>query len=586
MVTTENTQQPSSPQSTVVDSSTSATKTPPEGLKSSLSKDRESTLRWVDEAPLRLIAAALADSNRRTAKVADIRSALTPDIIKPEDWNKWWNVVRPGLRESRYFSYAPREPIRLRTRNPAEVDSYTLDQLRVASRQVQSRPSISVEGSVSSPSISGLGGWILWALADEEEPMPRSAPSDDFVLFLERMPESVVPAALSRLSSGIEQRLIDTKQKPADASVKAWESAFVAALNRWAELSYSSEVSIQGIVALTVRVLEARHSAAFQDIADCIAAYVARSTSNAEAIGDSLLSVFAAAPIGTENLLERLSGQLDASTKVALWRQLIGNGLRRRDKPPIGQWMRTLDLEDKVDVFVALLTTIYDEGLVARIGDFLEAEWKQVDLKQHYKLFDAVAVAWALHQQSMPVSKKAMLEAAGDGEREDEASLLSEWRSIVSSLSERERALSEQREAELQQQLKESKSELDRAGRQISFLQRENRRKRRSAEIEITRDAITVLGLALRNLAVSATPKSQVIKDVEAKIILALSTLGARPFGAVEELVQFDPALHDATPRPEIGTLVRIVAPGLTYSRRLDPPVVFMKSLAQEEAQS
>ena len=580
MVTIEDTQQSGSRRSTSVDSSASPAS--PEGLKASLSKDQESTLRWVDEAPLRLVAAVLVDSKRRTAKVADIRSALTPGIIKSEDWNKWWRVVQVGLRESRYFSYAPRQPIRLRTRNPAEVDSYTLDQLRAASRNSHNQPTISEERLVPSPSISGLGGWILWVLADEEEPMPRSLPSDDFVLFLKRMPESVVQTAFSRLSQGIEQRLIDAKQDPADASVKAWESAFVAALNRWTELSYSPEVSIQGIVALIIRVLEARHSASFQDVPEWIATYAARSGSNAEAISDALLSVSTVAPTGTESLLRILNGQLDSPTKVALWRQLIGDGLRRTAMPPIGQWLRILDLEDKVDVFVALFTTTYDESSIARIGELLEEEWRQVDSNQQSKLFDAVAVAWALHQQSVPVSKKAMIGVAVDGELEDEVSLLSEWRSIISSLSEKERDRSEQREAELERQLKDTKSELDRAGRQIRFLQGENRSKRRSAEIEITRDAITILGLALQDLATA--PKVHALEDVESSVILALSTLGAKPFGSVGGLAEFDPALHQATPTPTTGTPVRIVAPGLTYARRSDNPTIFMKALVQEEA--
>ncbi|MDE2686435.1 MAG: hypothetical protein OXI16_02900 [Chloroflexota bacterium] len=412
--------------------------------------------------------------------------------------------------------------------------------------------------------------------------MPRSFPSDDFVLFLKRMPESVVPTVFSRLLLGIEQRLVDTKQDPAETSVTAWESAFVAALNRWTELSYSPEVSIQGIVALIIRVLEARHSAAFQDVSEWIATYAARSGSNAEAIIDALLSVSTVAPTGIENLLGRLNGQLDSSTKVSLWRQLIGDGLRRTDMPPIGQWLRILDLEDRVDVFVALFTTSYDENSIARIGEFLEEEWKRVDSNQHCKLFDAVAVAWALHQQSVPVSKKAMLEAAVDGELEDEASLLSEWRNIISSLSEKERDRSERLEAELERQLKDTKSELARAGRRIRFLQGENRSKRRSAEIEITRDAITVLGFALQDLATAS--KSQVLDDTEAKIILALSTLGAKPFGSVGARAKFDPALHEATPTPVTGTPVRIVAPGLTYSLRSDTPAIFMKSLAQEEA--
>ena len=583
VLTTEDTQRPSSSRrSTSPDSPASLT--PPEGLKASLTEDQESTLRWVDEAPLRLVAAVLVDSKRRTAKVADIRSALTPGIIESEDWNKWWRVVQVGLRESRYFSYSPRQPIRLRTHNPAEVDSYTLDQLRTASRKSQNRPTISEERLASSPSISGLGGWILWVLADEEEPMPRSLPSDDFVLFLKRMPESVAQRALSRLSLGIEQRLVDAKQDPADTSVKAWESAFVAALNRWSELSYSPDVSIQGIVALVVRVLEARHSAVFQDVSQWIATYAAKRNSDTEAISDALLSVSAVAPTGTENLLGRLSGQLDSSTKVALWRQLISSGLRRADIPPIGQWVRILDMEDKVDVFIALLTTTNDESSITRIGDLLEAEWKRADSKQYYKLFNAVAVAWALHQQSVPVSKEAMLEAAGDGELEDEASLLSEWRSIINTLSEKERDRSEQRKTELERQLKDTKSELDRAERRIRLLRGENRSKRRSAEIEITRDAITVLGFALQDLATAS--KSQILDDTEAKIILALSTLGAKPFGSVGALAKFDPALHEATPTPVTGTPVRIVAPGLAYSRRSDTPAIFMKSLAQEEAWS
>ena len=495
MVTTEDTQQPNSRQSTSIDSPEAST--PPDGLKTSLSKDRESTLRWVEEAPLRLVAAALVDANRRTATVAEIRSTLSPEVIKSEDWNKWWNIVRVGLRDSRHFSYGPRKPVRLRTPNPAEVESDSLDNLRAVSRKAQRRTSTAHESSAPAPSISGLGGWILWAQADEEEPMPRSVPSDDFIRFLQRLPGSVTPTAVSRLSSGIEQRLIESKQRPAANSVEQWQKAFVSALNRLSEQSELPGVQVESTISLTIRVLEALGSAEFEDVVEWIASYTSKGSGNQESVGVALLNVSATAPSGTTNLLSRLNSLLDVSTRIALWQKLLSKGLMRPDKPPLGQWMRLLNLEDKVEVFVALFTTLHDEDSIARIGDLLRAEWMQVDSIQRHKLFDAIAVAWALHRQSVPVCREAMLEAAGDRKEEDDATLMSEWRSIVSSLSEEQRDRSKQREAELERHLKDTKSELDRAGRQIRFLQGENRSKRRSAEIEITRDAITVTGICL-----------------------------------------------------------------------------------------
>ena len=226
-----------------------------EGLEASLSLDREATLRWVDEAPLRLVASVLIDSARRTATVSDIRTALTQEVIKPQDWNKWWNVVRIGLSESRHFNYAPREPIRLRTPNPAEVDSDSLDDLRTAARRSQVASEKARESSA--PGISGLGGWILWVQADEEEPMPRSVPPADFVKFLRSLPGSVTPTAISRLTGGMNQRLLEAKQRPAEKSVEMWQESLVAALTRWSELADPPRIHIEDIVALAARALEA-----------------------------------------------------------------------------------------------------------------------------------------------------------------------------------------------------------------------------------------------------------------------------------------------------------------------------------------
>ena len=164
------------------------------------------------------------------------------------------------------------------------------------------------------------------------------------------------------------------------------------------------------------------------------------------------------------------------------------------------------------------------------------------DSNQRHRLFDAVALAWVSNWRSMPDLKATIIEAVGDveGELESEESLLSEWRGVVSTLSESEvrrvRDYSRQLADDLERRLRESESELDRATRQIRFLQGENQSKRISAELELTRDAITVLGIALQDLATFSTPKSQEIADIESKITLALSVLGTRPFGEIGEI--------------------------------------------------
>ena len=587
MVTTEDTHQLNGLASI---STESVEKSAPESLKDSLLTDRESTLRWADDAPLRLVAAALVDAKRKTTST-DLKTTLTQEIIKPQDWKKWWDVVRFGLGESRNFRYDPgkRTIHLLRTSNSAEAYSDRLDDIRAASRKSQRHPTVSRESSEPAPSISGLGGWVLWVQADEEEPLPRSFPVDDFITFLRRLPEVIIPTAVARLSSGIEQRLIDSKQRPKEKPIEMWQQALVAVLDRWSELSYSPDISIKSIIALTARVLDVLGSAEFEDVVKWIATYASKSAGNADSVSDALLRASYETPNGTEILLGRLSGSLDVSTRIALWKRLLIMGLRQANKPPLEQWLRILEQDDRSDIFPGLLTTELDASAITRVGALLTAEWKLADSKQRHRIFDSVALAWVLHRRSMPDTKSVLVEAVGaDGDEwESGKSLLSEWRNMMRSLSDGEvqrvRAHSEQRKTELERQFDEAESELIRLQKQVKFLQGENSSKRSGAEFDISRNAIDVLGIALQDIATSTASKSKEVADLESKITLALSTLGARPCGDIGAVVPFDPVLHKATPQPARGTSVKVVAPGLMYSRRSDTPVNLMKILVQEE---
>ena len=60
---------------------------------------------------------------------------------------------------------------------------------------------------------------------------------------------------------------------------------------------------------------------------------------------------------------------------------------------------------------------------------------------------------------------------------------------------------------DLEGKLKETEGELTRVRRQVRFLEGENRTKRSNAELEISRNAITVLGIALQSIAGYSEPK-------------------------------------------------------------------------------
>lgn len=589
MVTTDDTQKADDSPSLSGDRHGSGGVVAQYGLEASLSRDRLATLRWVDEAPLRLVASVLIESARRTARISDIKKVLTQEVIESQDWSKWWNVVRFGLSESRHFSYAPREPIRLRTSNPAEVDSTSLDDLRTAARRTRAASGKARESSTPAPGISGLGGWILWVQADEEEPMPRSVPPADFVTVLRSLPGSITPIAISRLMRGMNQRLLESKQRPAEKSVEIWQESLVTALTRWCELADPPSIPIEDIVDLTARALEALGQDEFKDVVEWIAAYASKNGETVETVSGALLSTSREAQEGTERLLAMMDVLLDAHVKIELWQRLLSLGLTQPNKPPIGRWLRVLGRNERPEVFSALFAQVRDESSIMEIGSLLGAEWRMSDAKQRHRLFDAVALGWVLHRRSLPDARSAMLEAiAAAGDEDGSAgSLLSVWSDMVRSASEDEvrrvREDSNRCVGDLEQRLREAGAELDRVGRRARFLEGENRTKRSNAELEISRDAITVLGIALQGLAGSSDPKSREVADLEGSIKLALSTLGAKLVGEIGEVVPFDPVLHEANAPLATGTPVMITAPGLSFSRRGDTPVNLVKTIVQQE---
>ena len=664
------------------------------GLKANLAANRDETLRWVEEAPLRLVAAALLDAPRRTAKVGELREALTAEVMESGRWNSWWNVVRPGLVEShRHFSYPKNKPIRLRNTNLAEIDSSSLDELRASARASKNgaaktsavaaaataNASASAgktgESAAPTPDIAGLGGWVLWVQADEgeEQPLPKSVPPAQFTTVLGKQPKALAGRAISRIASGIEQRVVESNN-PSDKTIESWQGALVAALNRLSGVPDQQDAAIKEVVLITARVLDKHIRPDFQDVLAWIAAYTSVGENTAKIVSDAILSASRISSLGADILLGKLSKLLDSPVRKALWLELMQSGLsQRRDGGLLVKWLEMLKVEERADAITYLLAAVQGGDSVKVVDSMLRTEWERASAKHRTRLSDAVALSWqrqngngltltgiktmaqmegwlkvlepddqyeviayllrtvrdeSLNEAIVPVLQselgradamrrhflfdavvvghEALSEYANEMVRQAIAGLAQNGQAIGGShLSELQRMIRKESHTEVEmvrddmnrkleekewdlrekeRELKEMRRELGGKDREleyvngrIEFLQGEIRTKRQNAELEITRDAITILGIALQELATSPTPKSDEISEAVARITLALSTLGVKPVGKIGETVAFDPRLHEADNPPTRGKLVKVTAPGMQFSRRKDNPLNVVK---------
>lgn len=664
----------------------------PGGLKANLAANREGTLRWVEEAPLRLVAAALLDAPRKQAKVGEIRGALTTEIIESGNWNRWWNVVRPRLQASRQFSYPKSKPIRLRASNLADVDSSSLDELRASSRASRngsdkpseseaSAPSATAsvdasktgQGATLTPDIAGLGGWVLWVQADEgeEQPMPKSVPPTQFATFLGRQPKALVGRAVSRVASGIQQRVVESNN-PSDKTIESWQESLVAALNRLSGVADQQDAALKEAVLITARVLEKHIRPEFQDVVEWMTAFTSVGDGSAKVMSDAILSASRTALLGTNRLLGRLSKMLDAPSRQNLWLEIMQSGLRtrkdvgllqrwlgmlkseeradaiiyllravqgsdsvevidsmlrdeweksgskqrarlseavelswqlQRDEPiqnglalnaakptaQMGAWLKVLEPDERYSVISHLIRAGCDMGMIEAIGPVLETEWKIADGEQRHRLFDSVALGWALHDglrpKALDIMREALLDLVLNGPSRQE-SQLSELVEVVIEAArtevERVRDEYERKLAETKQKLAETELKRDQYIKQSRHLQDQFRKERYKAALAIGEKAIKTLGYTLQRLDASHSPDTEVVADASAGIILALSALGAEPFGEVGSILPFDRDIHSAD-SPKTDAPVRVIARGVRYFRGEDIPHTMIKSQVEVE---
>ena len=595
-----------------------------EGLAASLRRDRDAVLRWKDENPLRLVAAALVDVSGRAAR-KDLQERIVPEIVAPEEWDSWWKVVQPGIRDySQHFDYHARNGSRLRGTKPSDIEAVALGELSAKSRKT---------GGASKPTTSPSTRWIMWVQSDAPLPIPRGTPPPDFPEFLSQQPDVLIPTAVARLREGVEERILNAVQPPKTSGV--WIESLSVALRRWVETTAPPETSVAETVILAMRlsgVLEPRDSynlikwllpsvsesakasspspesiaeivgmAARLDDSDSLikwfVTYMSESVENVETMQNAILVNSRQTPRETRSLLQNLHGSLGESARKDLWRRLVTS-----DSGQISDWLNNCwrnipTAEEKAEVALNLIIASQDADLIRNLDGLLSGEWSFADIEQRQHLFNPILFGWFMRDALMPECGRILRELAeqvgrnGATPRESApsvpGSLMPHFEEFIAvAAKDRLKRQGDDYENKLaveRGRLRDTEAELERAGKRERHLQGELSDAAFVKGLKFNQDAIIILGQSLQNLATSQIASHQDVEGVKDKVTFALEKLGAKPFGEVGKIVPFEPGVHETHPAPVAGVPVKITGPGVEYFKDVDAPQMMVKIQVQVE---
>jgi len=567
-----------------------------EGLAASLRRDRAEVLRWKDENPLRLVAAAILDvpdMKLGRASKKSIGERVVPDVMESSsEWENWWKKVQPALSGSPHFDYDPknaRKGVRRKSK-PSEIEPAS------RSEPVAASPKTRDDKPRAAPSRSSalrLVDWIDWAQSDDEYvSIPRGIPPEGLAAYLRKQPAVLVPKTIDRLSDAIVEKLLNANpsSRPSPGS---WLDLLLASLDRWVDLVDRGDVSISDTIGFYTRLSAALGAEACQSLVKPLASYTSANVNNASVMADAILASSNRAPSETQALLGSLHSALGEPARKALWQRLITSDSGQISSWLSNRWRNMPSDSEKGEIVSSLIVLARDSGSVGDIDSLLSDMWNMAESNLRAHLFNPILMGWILHREMMPKVEgvlQKLAEEIGNDDGQDPESIadsphenpiMRRWRGIVKFASQnkigRLRAEHQREIAEKDRLLNVAESEIERVGKGKIYFQEKLREAASSTSLRFNREAIVMLGEWLWDLFSSPLAPHPEIKNVEDKISSTLMALGAKPFGEIGEIVPFDPSLHEANPSPPPGSRVKIAAPGVSYFRDVDAPYTMVK---------
>lgn len=131
-------------------------------------------------------------------------------------------------------------------------------------------------------------------------------------------------------------------------------------------------------------------------------------------------------------------------------------------------------------------------------------------------------------------------------------------------------------------ELEQERTENERLRQQVRERNAELAARREESRLEIRQDMLLAAGEVLQSVHSAAT-REELARSVEAGLSLALRAGGAEPLEQAGAVVEFDPALHESSRSTPTGGRVRVLAPGVVVRGGVHGDRVLLKAQVTHE---
>ena len=532
--------------------------------------------RWVEDAPLDLIAFALRTMPERKGNKAQIKAVLSPNWIKEGEWDHWWKKTWPMAAESGRFKRNGSGPITLRADEIADIPALPLPP--PAKKSAPARPAAQPKAQQE---------WLRWFQGEVDVvPSKSGNPVKAAYDALDDCPPEAHRTALRRTMSAAERFL------SADKHPKAAARAWAPLLSRAAQLWRNHPDAADGAeTAAIVGELMAKlvQDAVFPERCGrwlCQAGGLPAEQPEAwrEGFAAGLGRAMPLSGYDIRSWIDKAFSRMPPEHKAGIAQEIALTVFTSGEAPISSAQFARLDgllslLRDaeKSDFFQNLIIRTA-AGKAHRQNVLNYITGARNGLTPEASLNIMVLASLLLTDGSGPVVGQAAQgigrALAGDNAAGDACSPL--WKGLLAEVRQQFADLRagltdemERQRRHYEEQLEECHREGERLNRQAQRVRAQLEAGREASKLDIRQDMLLVMSETLQGLRQSQDSPEQTLRNVAAGLVLALRAGDAEEFGAVGETVPYDPTRHQSDQPVPLNAAVRITYPGAAVRGKL-----------------
>lgn len=533
---------------------------------------------WASEAPLKLVAWAL-ESMRRTGKSKAIREKLEGHFVRDPDWKVWWGRVLLRLKESSQFYVGSNTSIRLRAK-VADIPTESWDSLRRPTKAPKKK----------APTVAD---WRKWFLNTTGDPAPGRFPTKAAIRAFAKMSASDTGRALERTMEAAGQVLEPGPEKISTQAARAWMEAVFRAWLRFRDVSEPDSVDLRarGVGELLARlVIVAGGESGPLELLHSAGGLLGQTDPGQREFTSGMWQVFQDSVGNAWDLLKPPSLQ----DRASLARELVPAAFRAaapaRQFSDLELVLNGLPPDEQGRLFRDLMVrSAAGEAPEEKVLNYLATSrhaGSVQDPAHNCRRLDLLAMASHLlndgpggvAEEAAQQVAEALADSAHQSNGPVSSALFAAFRQQMVDLNVKQRNELESQSLSHERQLAERREEQERLNLEVQRLRNQIVAGREASRMDILQDILKVISETVQSFRQRKENPEELVRHVEARLVLALRVGGAEEFGTIGETVSYDPTQHEAATEIPIRSPVRVAARGAVMHGKATGDRVLIKA--------